>query len=177
MGKVRRALVAGSAVPVAMFLAWDAVTLALSGGGAPGADPLDSVAEVAGLAPLVQGFSVVAIATSMIGTTLSFSEYTVAELQEATDRLPGGLAAPPAVRGWWRRGGLRAASFLLVLAPPVAISLANPGIFLDAANFAGAYGMAILYGVSLSAAPAAARESGGCPASPVSGAHPADARY
>jgi len=147
MGKVRRALVAGSAIPVAMFLAWDAVTLALSGGGAPGADPLDSVAEVAGLAPLVQGFSIVAIVTSMIGTTLSFSEYTVAELQEASDRLPSSLAAPPALRGWWRRGGLRAASFLLVLAPPVAISLANPGIFLDAANFAGAYGMAILYGV------------------------------
>ena len=142
MGKVRRALVAGSAVPVAMFLAWDAVTLALSGGGAPGADPLDSVPG--SLAPLVQGFSIVAIVTSMIGTTLSLSEYTVSELQEATDRLPGGLAAPPAVRGWWRRGGLRAASFLLVLAPPVAISLANPGIFLDAANYAGAYGMAIL---------------------------------
>lgn len=75
--KVRTAILVGVAVPLAMFLCWDAAILGSLGGGglAPGADPLAALRGTGGLAPLIDSFSLLAIATSYIGFVLGLTDF------------------------------------------------------------------------------------------------------
>jgi tyrosine-specific transport protein len=198
---VRASLLLGSVCPLLMFWTWDAVALALaSGAGGAGAgagtDPLQVVMAMGGPAMHagIAGFSLLAIATSCLGTSLGLSQTVIAELRatarewlageeegeeeeqgevrqvgplrrlvtalgsarldgEDEPQLEDGgggrtsarAAAAPAPTG--DLPGLRALAFTLVLGPPLAAALANPGSFFTVLNAVGGYGMTALYGV------------------------------
>lgn len=162
-GKVRTALIVGSSVPLAMFLAWDAVALALGGGA--GGDPLAALAAAGGppLSGAIAAFSMLALATSALGNSLGLSETVATELRgllrsvgadvaASTDGDSGddedGLAPSSAAAATpLAAAPVRAAALALVLAPPLFASVAHPGSFIAALNVAGGYGMTALYGV------------------------------
>ena len=149
--RVRAALLLGGGLPFALYLTWSAATMALVAPGAE-ADPLaELVAGSLGgpAAACAQGFSLVALVTSFLGTTLGFTEFLLAELNDiasgASNR--AGFRVPFPVQAWWYRSGLRATAFASALAPPMLIAAAQPDIFINATLAAGAYGNALLYGV------------------------------
>ena len=67
--KIRTAIVTGTAVPLMMFLAWDAAILgSLGAGGSSGVDPVQAlIGSDPIVGSLVQMFSFLAVATSFIG--------------------------------------------------------------------------------------------------------------
>lgn len=76
MSRIRISIILGSIIPLATFLIWDAAILGL----APtlsGGDPLEFLIRLGGtnVSYLIQVFSLLATATSLIGTLLAFSEY------------------------------------------------------------------------------------------------------
>lgn len=195
---VRTALLLGSACPLLMFWTWDGVAMALAAGSAGGggqagfADPLEAVMAMGGpgMRAGVAGFSLLAIATSCLGTSLGLSQTVIAELRGAAREwvagggdaasssaasAPGPLRrlvaalssarldgegegegvddgnerarAPLAPSTTGDLPGLRALAFALVLGPPLAAALANPGSFFAVLNAVGGYGMTALYGV------------------------------
>ena len=153
--KIRRAVIAGSAVPLAMFLAWDAVALgvsAASGAGA-GADPLAALMASGDgtVALVVGGFSFCAIATSFIGTAVGVNAFAQPRLERwAEERAPVGRRGRSAASSESRRAeklGMRALTYALMLSGPTAIAVTNPDVFLPATNFAGAYGMTAMFGI------------------------------
>jgi tyrosine-specific transport protein len=84
------------------------------------ADPLAALqAGNAGVGPLIQGFSFLAIATSFIGFILGLTDFLVDGL-----KLPSRQAPVP---------------YLLTLLPPFAVAVTNPNIFLSALDTAGAW--------------------------------------
>ena len=58
-----------------------------------------------------------------------------------------GHAAGKLVKMCIGKAGIEWLSYASVLLPPLAISLAFPGLFVAAADFSGAYGVAVLFGV------------------------------
>ena len=72
---MRTAILVGVAVPLVMFLAWDAAILGSLGGASAGGDPLAALRGLPGLAPLIDGFSLLAIATSYIGFVLGLTDF------------------------------------------------------------------------------------------------------
>lgn len=89
----RQAILLGTAVPLLMFLAWDAAVLGSSGeelllqaGTAAGADPLAALRATGGslVAPLIDAFSFLAVATSFIGFILGLNDFWSDRLQVDT---------------------------------------------------------------------------------------------
>ncbi|GLJ52829.1 hypothetical protein SUGI_1125470 [Cryptomeria japonica] len=81
ISRIRTSIIFGSMVPLAVFLVWDAAAL----GVAPisgGEDPLDSLLRLGGsnFSYFVQLFSLVAIATSSIGSSLGLMEFFLEQL-------------------------------------------------------------------------------------------------
>lgn len=162
--KVRIALLVGGGLPLAMFVAWDAVALALADGGGNTSDPLAALAASGGpaLATAVAAFSGLALATSALGNALGLTETVAAELSslqasavdaatasadaDDTDDEDGDAQAPVKASAL-AAAPTRAAALALVLAPPLIAAAANPGSFVAALNVAGGYGMTALYGV------------------------------
>lgn len=110
----RQAILLGTAVPLLMFLAWDAAVLGSSGeelllqaGTAAGADPLAALRATGGslVAPLIDAFSFLAVATSFIGFILGLNDFWSDRLQVDTFlwmvHAAMELAAPP-IPGWNR---------------------------------------------------------------------------
>ncbi|KAI7844273.1 hypothetical protein COHA_002071 [Chlorella ohadii] len=136
--KIRQAIILGSGVPLLMFLAWDAAVLGSSGeelllqaGTAAGADPLAALRATGGalVAPLIDAFSFLAVATSFIGFILGLNDFWSDRLQ-----LPTGARQP--------------LPYLLTLGPPLLLALSlGPAVFLDALDFAGTYGVLVLFGL------------------------------
>ncbi|KXZ49306.1 hypothetical protein GPECTOR_22g900 [Gonium pectorale] len=94
------------------------------------------------VAPLVQAFSFLAIATSFTGFVLA-----------AVDFLPDAfkpLASVP-----------RAGRYALVVLPPILLSTASPGIFFASLDIAGTYGVMTLYGMMPAAMAWASRYNAG----------------
>ena len=93
--KVRTAILVGVAVPLLMFLAWDAAILGSAGTGGPpgGGDPLAALRLAPSLAPLIDSFSLLAIATSYIGFVLGLTDFLSDFLQARPTRAghPPGL--------------------------------------------------------------------------------------
>jgi tyrosine-specific transport protein len=149
--RVRAALLLGGGLPFLLYLSWSAATMALV---PPGAE-VDPLAELTSgslgvtAAACAEGFSMLALVTSFLGTTLGFSEFLVAEVRDisAGAATRTRLQLPRPVQAWWLRSGLRGTAFAAALAPPTLIAAAQPDIFLDATLAAGAYGNALLYGV------------------------------
>ncbi|WVZ66982.1 hypothetical protein U9M48_016130 [Paspalum notatum var. saurae] len=125
LSKVRTAIVAGTAIPLALFLVWDGVilgTLPDLAGSSNVSDPLELLRTSNGIVgPIVEAFSFLAIGTSYIGFVLGLSDFLVDLL-----KLPGGQNKP--------------LPYILTLFPPLVLSLLDPDIFFKALDFAGTYG-------------------------------------
>lgn len=145
--KIRKAILGGSLIPLAMFLLWNAAFLSLAPVGM-GVDPLDYLGRDGIMSGLLGMFGVLAIATSLIGTLVSMTEYIISHvpedltlLDQAREKLNamGTKVESPAL--------LRPMAFLAVLLPPLTVAFTDPDVFLSASAFAGAYGMTTLYGI------------------------------
>ncbi|KAJ3683784.1 hypothetical protein LUZ60_014011 [Juncus effusus] len=133
LSRVRKAVVFGSAIPLILFLIWDAVILGTIGGldanNTGITDPLQQLRSSNGIVgPIVEVFSFLAIGTSYIGFVLGLSDF-VSDLL----KLPSGQNKP--------------VPYLLTLVPPLVLSLLDPEIFFKALDFAGTYGVLVLFGV------------------------------
>ena len=163
LGKIRTAIIAGVGVPWAMFSLWTLTILlasqsadtgvgaavaagvgssaagtAAAGVGASAAaastastaldDPLAALRTTANNALLIDSFSLLAVSTSYIGFVLGLKEFLL-ELLGLTEAKGKALVYP------------------LVLVPPLALALSFPGLFYQALEFAGAYGVLTLFGV------------------------------
>ncbi|KAG2647357.1 tyrosine-specific transport protein-like isoform X2 [Panicum virgatum] len=132
LSKVRTAIIAGTAIPLALFLVWDGVilgTLPGIAGSSTVSDPLELLRSSNGIVgPIVEAFSFLAIGTSYIGFVLGLSDF-LADLL----KLPSGQNKP--------------LPYLLTLLPPLLLSLLDPEIFFNALDFAGTYGVLVLFGV------------------------------
>jgi len=174
-GRVRTAVIAGGLVPLAMFLAWDAVALSLVPGAATVADAggiidplrvlIESLGPSAGLA--IETFSLLAIVTSFIGTMLGFSNYLGSEIKGWEEQgvfdtllrlLPKAKEAKEAkevegeVDGEVQAGGMgdrasKLAAISLALVPPTLAAAASPDLFYLATQVAGGYGTTLLFGI------------------------------
>lgn len=134
--KIRQSIFLGSAIPLIMFLAWNAVIL---GSVTPDVvqngvnDPLQILrAGGAGewLGVLVSIFSEFAIATSFIGFVYGlldlFQDIFVVSPSQPTKRL---------------------SLYSLILLPPMSLGAVNPHIFFTAIDFAGTFSISILGGI------------------------------
>ncbi|KAF8398131.1 hypothetical protein HHK36_017057 [Tetracentron sinense] len=133
LSKVRTAIIVGTAVPLVLFLVWDAVILGtisnLESGTNKIVDPLQQLRSTNGVVgPIIEVFSFLAIATSYIGFVLGLSDF-LADLL----KLPSGQSKP--------------LPYLLTLIPPLVLSLLDPEIFYKALDFAGTYGVLVLFGI------------------------------
>nr|XP_027082146.1 uncharacterized protein LOC113704439 [Coffea arabica] len=133
MSKIRTAIVLGTAIPLALFLIWNAVILgtipALEMGSDKIFDPLQQLRSTNGVVgPIVDIFSLLAIATSYIGFILGLTDF-LADLL----KLPSGQNSP--------------LPYILTLVPPLILSLLDPEIFFKALDFAGTYGVLVLFGI------------------------------
>jgi tyrosine-specific transport protein len=141
VGKIRQAIVLGSLIPLLMFLGWNAAILGngqLDGilplADGPRFDPLEFLRRDgmdlwtrAGISI----FSELAIATSFIGLVYGLLNF----FGDAFGRAPHGAPA--------RRWPL----FSLVLLPPMGFSALNAGIFFEALDYAGTFGISVLFGI------------------------------
>ena len=127
--KIRTAILAGVGIPWLMFMAWTAAILGSTGGGELGADPLTAIRAAGPLSGLlVDSFSLLAVATSFIGFVLGLTEFVAEALQ-----LPVGSG--------------KAVPYAATLLPPLALALTFPGVFYRALDFAGTYGVLVLFGL------------------------------
>jgi tyrosine-specific transport protein len=136
--KITKAIVGGTSVPLLMFLAWNGVIL----GNVLAHDPtslgtIDPVALLQSgtqggplLGTLIGAFSELALITSLIG-------FVYGLLDALTDvaKLP---VKGPEFEKW------KPALFAGVFLPPLALST-NPGIFYDALEYGGAFGVSTLF--------------------------------
>nr|GMD73677.1 tyrosine-specific transport protein isoform X1 [Ipomoea batatas] len=125
------AIILGTAIPLALFLVWNGVILGTIGAPETGldkiVDPLQQLRSANGVGPIVDVFSLFAIATSYIGFILGLSDF-LADLL----KLPSGQNTLP---------------YLLTVVPPLILSLLDPEIFFKALDFAGTYGVLVLFGL------------------------------
>eukprot|EP00210_Caulerpa_lentillifera_P002500 g2397.t1 len=144
--KIRTALVCGSFIPFSLFVAWDAVALALVPGTvnvieAGGVlDPVRVLIETQGdLAGNAIGiFSLLAISTSFIGATLGLSEYFKKEISKWF---------PQTKKNENTELDEKLLAMCFALGPPSLAAFSSPGLFFAATRIAGGYGMTLLYGV------------------------------
>ena len=125
--KVRTAVVLGTVVPLIMFLSWDATILGSASSGSA-ADPLGALQSSNPLfSPLVQSFSLFALATSYIGFVLGLADF----ISDAV-KLPSGRQPVP---------------YLVALLPPLGLAFTYSDVFFKALDYAGTYGVLVLFGV------------------------------
>ncbi|KAK4275785.1 hypothetical protein QN277_018810 [Acacia crassicarpa] len=129
LSKVRSAVVIGTGIPLALFLVWNAVILGTIGNTDTGVDALEQLRSSNGIiGPIVEAFSLLATATSYIGFVLGLTDFLADLLQ-----LPAGQNRP--------------LPYILALVPPLLLSLSDPEIFFKALDFAGTYGVLVLFGI------------------------------
>jgi tyrosine-specific transport protein len=133
------AITMGSLIPLVMFILWNAIILGVVHDYSTAAhsetliDPVQILLEASPAHSrtlgrvLVTVFSEAAVITSFIGFVIALMEFFA-------DMFPGRSKKDP-----WL--------YLLVLLPPLLIALGNPGIFLNALDAAGAYGITLMFGI------------------------------
>ncbi|KAL4364520.1 Tyrosine-specific transport protein [Arachis hypogaea] len=123
------AIILGTGIVLALFLIWNAVILGTITDNSMGVDPLQQLQSTSGaVGPIVAAFSFLAITTSYIGFVLGLSDFIADLLQ-----LPSGQNKP--------------LPYILTLIPPLILALLDPEIFFKALDFAGTYGVLVLFGV------------------------------
>ncbi|KAJ0726586.1 putative amino acid/polyamine transporter 2 [Helianthus annuus] len=129
--KIRSSIILGTAIPLGLFLIWNAVILGTieTTGTDKIADPLQALQATNGVVgPIVGAFSLLAIATSYIGFVLGLSDFLSDLLKLPSDKN-------------------RPLPYILTVFPPLILSLLDPDIFFKALDFAGTYGVLVLFGV------------------------------
>lgn len=144
--RIRQALVIGGSVPLTMFLSWNAVALSMAppDAGLASVEPLLLLSQQ-GLPMVdaaVSAFSLLAIATSFIGTFLGLTTYLelqlLSVLHQPNEVECEHVDAKP-------KYDAKVMAFALAISPSLAVYWFNSDGFLAAAQFAGAYGMTTLY--------------------------------
>ncbi len=159
--RIRAAILAGSAVPLAMFVVWTAVilgTVPYDAAAADGAvvDPLESLRSAGdAFGETVLAFSLLAVSTSFLGFTyglidfmrdaLGWEDASGADAEEADDGAAAAAAgsAAPSAGAAARNVALLAAAVL----PPIGVALWDPSIFFTALDYGGVYGILVLFGL------------------------------
>jgi tyrosine-specific transport protein len=137
--ELRLAVIAGSAIPLIIYLIWNSLILGILPPGQEIQAAIDSGAMVTTLlkeavgksyvVDLMRVFAFLALVTSFLAVALSFVDF-----------LADGMAV---------KKTKKSAFFLvsLVLMPPLVFTYIYPSLFLKALNYAGAFGAVILFGV------------------------------
>lgn len=139
--QLKRVLMIGSVIPLIIYISWEFLTLgiiplegphSLAEGyqkGLDGATLLGLYLGNSDLSLLATFFSFFAIVTSFLGVSLSLRDF-----------LADGLKIEKTSKG-------RLVLYLLTFVPPLVITLIDPRAFLDALEFAGAFGVVVLLGL------------------------------
>jgi len=136
--RIARAVVLGSAFPLVMFIAWNALIQGVVDVSSAGADPVaaliaaESGEEGAVLSTAVQIFSFSAVVTSFVGFYYGMRGYVKDVLVESS---VSSLADDERI--------LAAA----VLVPPSILAAVDPTLFLPALDAAGTFGITLLFGI------------------------------
>lgn len=133
--KVRIAVALGIAIPWLMFLAWDAAVLgsfSTPNGVQPDQGMIDPLTVLRTTVPMASGlidvFSLLAIATSFIGFVLGLSEFVAEAMQKPI-------------------GKEKEIPMAATVLPPLGLAVTFPDVFFKALDFAGTYGVLILFGL------------------------------
>jgi len=132
--KIKKATVLGTAVPLGMFLLWNAVVLgALSGEdlSVAGVNPVGVLAskiENGTGTMLIDTFSFGAVATSFIGFTIGLKTF-IADGLSSID-----VKSEPV-------------SYSLTLIPPLTFAITYPDVFISAVDNAGTFGVIVIFGL------------------------------
>lgn len=139
--RLRLAILCGSALPLGIYLVWEWLMLGLvpvhgEGGfvelvenGEMATELLRRAIGASWVVDIAQYFAFFAILTSFLGNSLSFVDFLADGLRIKKDKVGKCILC------------------LLVIAPPFAMTLAYPTIFLKALTYAGAFGAVILFGI------------------------------
>ncbi len=141
VAKLRWSILIGSLIPLVVYIVWELIALGILplegkygivngyNQGANGATLLADFLNIPSIAWIARLFSIFAIVTSFLGVSLSLNDFLADGFKIEKNR-PGRIL-------------LYAMTFL----PPLLISLVDPGAFLKALEFAGAFGVVILLGL------------------------------
>ena len=126
---IRIAISVGSLIPLAMFITWNLVILGIAVPGDLAVDPVEllragGAGELTGI--LISSFSEAAIVTSFIGFAIGLMDFF-------TDMFPD-------------RSKKDTLLFGAVLIPPLIIAILDPDIFHYALDYAGTFGISVLFG-------------------------------
>jgi tyrosine-specific transport protein len=139
--QLRTVLMFGSAIPLLVYISWEFLALGIIPAvgvngleegyqkGIDGATLLGIYLGNGDLSLLARAFSLFAIITSFLGVSLSLRDF-----------LADGLKIEKTAKG-------RSILYLLTFAPPLLITLLDPRAFLDALEYAGAFGVVTLLGL------------------------------
>ncbi|KAJ6772956.1 TRYPTOPHAN/TYROSINE PERMEASE [Salix koriyanagi] len=149
--RLRASVLLGSIVPLLALLVWDAIALGLSAQAGQVVDPVELLMSErwSGVSYLVEVFSLLAVATSLIGTLLGFLEFFKEQLKNfSRDSKPTRtLQEPIGMGGWWARNKISFTAMAMAVAPTLVVSTIVPDAFSAATDIAGGYCMTMLYGV------------------------------
>ena len=135
--KIAAAILAGSAVPLVMFLLWNGLILGSVDGDAVAAlVAAEGAAAAPALGPTVALFSLSAVVTSFVGFYFGLRTYL-------RDLFLGDGGGGPLADAAESEVLLAA----LVLAPPTLVACVDPKIFLPALDAAGTFGITTLFGI------------------------------
>nr|XP_016484752.1 PREDICTED: uncharacterized protein LOC107805265 [Nicotiana tabacum] len=133
--RIRASVLIGGLVPLLALLIWDAIAFGLSSQLDQVADPVELLLRLkwSGLSYMVQAFSLLAVATSLTGTLLSFSEFLKEQINKL-DLQPDVSTRLYLQRSnsqlrlskWWRRNNLGFTATAIVIAPPLLVSTTIP---------------------------------------------------
>lgn len=153
--RLRISVFLGSLVPLLGLIVWDAIALGLSAQADQVVDPVELLMRVkwSGVSYMVEGFSLLAVGTSLIGTLLGFSEFFKEQLNSLswnstlTQTLQKKPILPYELRKWWAGNKISFASVAMAVIPSLFVSTTIPDAFSTATDIAGGYCMTMLYGV------------------------------
>jgi tyrosine-specific transport protein len=136
--QIRKVILIGSLVPLVVYIIWNFLALGiipvdqLAYGYRQGLDGATILSHLLGrqdLSMVARFFSLFAIVTSFLGVSLSLRDF-----------LSDGLNIPKTHKG-------KAMLYLLTFVPPLILSLIDPRAFLDALEYAGAFGVVTLLAI------------------------------
>jgi len=139
--KIRKAILIGSIIPLIIYIIWEGMTLGviplmsehgLAEGYVQGLDGATLMSLYLGenqISQIAAFFSLFAIVTSFLGVSLSLRDF-----------LADGLKIRKDTQG-------RLTLYLLTFGPPLVLALTDPRAFLNALEYAGAFGVVTLLGV------------------------------
>ena len=132
---IQKVIVTGSFIPLLMFLIWNFVILGIGnndvgvGVGVEGFDPVNTLRQGSGnqlVSSFISIFSESAIITSFLGFVIGLMSFYTDVFPNKSNRDLG--------------------LYSLVLLPPLIVALYNRNIFLNALDYAGSYGISLLFG-------------------------------